>query len=141
MLFRETWFNLLLQEVTKTRNDMIQMESAVAERLGYLQRHKVAVVMDGRHITAPPPKNNRNNENSVKEYHYHWRLIKLSLLFQDMATFKIAALQKNLDQSVPVKDLDNLTKKYTDMTEKYRDILERSNSLVVSNEQSAGFEV
>ena len=55
--------------------------------------------------------------------------------------FKIAALQKNLDQSVPVKDLDNLTKKYTELTEKYRDMLERSNSLVVSHEASTGYEV
>ncbi len=52
------------QENGKLKNEMIEMETAVQERLSYLQRHK------------------------------------------DMATFKIASLQKALDDSVPAAELD-----------------------------------
>ena len=78
---------------------MISMETAVAERLGYLQRHK------------------------------------------DMATFKIAALQKQLEDSVTATELEAVNKQYTELTEKYRDMLERSNSLVARSEETSGFEV
>ncbi|ELU00323.1 hypothetical protein CAPTEDRAFT_217708, partial [Capitella teleta] len=87
------------QENTKVKTDMIAMETAVTERLGYLQRHK------------------------------------------DMATFKIAALQKSLEDSVPASDLEAANKQYTELTEKYRDMLERSNTLVARSEESSGFEV
>ena len=62
-------------------------------------------------------------------------------IVQDMAQFKTAALQKALDDSVPAADLDQANKKFTELTEKYRDLLDKSNSLVITNEQSAGFEV
>jgi centrosomal protein CEP290 len=75
------------------------METAVAERLGYLQRHK------------------------------------------DMATFKIAALQKQLEDSVSAAELEAVNKQYTELTEKYRDMLERSNTLVARSEETSGFEV
>lgn len=58
-----------------------------------------------------------------------------------MASFKIAALQKALDDSVPANDLETANRQYTELTEKYRDLLERSNSLVVRTEASQGFEV
>ncbi len=58
-----------------------------------------------------------------------------------MAQFKIAALQKALDNSVASDELDVANRQFTELTEKYRDLLDKSNSLVVSNEASAGFEV
>ena len=58
-----------------------------------------------------------------------------------MASFKIAALQKALDGAVPAADLEIANKQYTELTEKYRDLLDRSNTLVVRNEASQGFEV
>ncbi len=58
-----------------------------------------------------------------------------------MAAFKIAALQKALDESVPSNELDFANRQYTELTEKYRDLLEKSNNLVASSESSAGFEV
>ena len=45
-LFVPLWCGLtcvpIIQENTKLKNDMIAMEGAVAERLGYLQRYKVS---------------------------------------------------------------------------------------------------
>ena len=75
------------------------METAVQDRLSYLQRYK------------------------------------------DMASFKIASLQKSLDESVPSSELDLQNKKYTELTEKYRDLLDKSNNLVIHSEATSGFEV
>ena len=58
-----------------------------------------------------------------------------------MAAFKMAALQKALDDSVSAYDLDKANKEFTTLTEKYRDLLEKSNSLVARTEQTSGFEV
>ncbi|XP_042323113.1 centrosomal protein of 290 kDa isoform X2 [Sceloporus undulatus] len=50
--------------------------------------------------------------------------------FKDMATFKIAALQKVLDDSVPLNDLEVANKQYNELTAKYRDTLQKDNLLV-----------
>ena len=51
------------------------------------------------------------------------------------------SLQRQLDESVPVSDLENSTLKFQELTEKYRDLLERSNSMVAQAERESGFEV
>ncbi|XP_063165029.1 centrosomal protein of 290 kDa [Candoia aspera] len=50
--------------------------------------------------------------------------------FKEMATFKIAALQKVLDDSVPVNDLEMANKQYNELAAKYRDMLQKDNLLV-----------
>lgn len=47
-----------------------------------------------------------------------------------MAAYKIAALQKALDDSVPSSDLERANKQYTELTVKYRDMLQRDSRLV-----------
>lgn len=47
-----------------------------------------------------------------------------------MATFKIAALQKALDDSVPLNDLEMANKQYNELTAKYRDMLQKDNLLI-----------
>lgn len=47
-----------------------------------------------------------------------------------MAIFKIAALQKVLDNSVPLTELELSNKQYIELTAKYRDILQKDNMLV-----------
>ncbi|XP_062605847.1 centrosomal protein of 290 kDa-like, partial [Saccostrea cucullata] len=54
----------------------------------------------------------------------------IALLKKDMATFKMAALQKAIEDSVPAADLELMNKRYHDLTEKYRDTLEKGNTLV-----------
>ncbi|XP_013931170.1 PREDICTED: centrosomal protein of 290 kDa [Thamnophis sirtalis] len=49
---------------------------------------------------------------------------------KEMATFKIAALQKALDDSVPLNDLEMANKQYNDLTAKYRDMLQKDNLLI-----------
>uniref|UniRef100_UPI0037E88129 centrosomal protein of 290 kDa isoform X2 n=1 Tax=Semicossyphus pulcher TaxID=241346 RepID=UPI0037E88129 len=50
--------------------------------------------------------------------------------FKEMATYKIAALQKALDDSVPSSDLEKANKQYTELTVKYRDMLQRDSRLI-----------
>ncbi|XP_033101363.1 centrosomal protein of 290 kDa-like isoform X2 [Anneissia japonica] len=81
----------LRKESNRTHNEMVQMETAVTERLGYLQRHK------------------------------------------ESSQFKIAALQRALDDSVPADELNQLMRKFNDLTIKYRDVIETDNKLVTRN--------
>ncbi|KAM7003571.1 centrosomal protein of 290 kDa [Tautogolabrus adspersus] len=50
--------------------------------------------------------------------------------FKEMAAYKIAALQKALDDSVPSSDLEKANKQYTELTVKYRDMLQRDSRLI-----------
>lgn len=47
-----------------------------------------------------------------------------------MASFKIAALQKVLDGSVPLAELELANKQYNALTAKYRDMLQKDNALI-----------
>lgn len=47
-----------------------------------------------------------------------------------MAIFKIAALQKVMDNSVSLSELELANKQYNELTVKYRDILQKDNVLV-----------
>ncbi|OXB73557.1 UNVERIFIED_CONTAM: hypothetical protein H355_006566 [Colinus virginianus] len=50
--------------------------------------------------------------------------------YSEMASFKIAALQKVLDGSVPLSELELANKQYNALTAKYRDMLQKDNLLV-----------
>ncbi|XP_062440904.1 centrosomal protein of 290 kDa isoform X2 [Rhea pennata] len=50
--------------------------------------------------------------------------------FKEMASFKIAALQKVLDDCVPLSELELVNKQYNALTAKYRDILQKDNLLI-----------
>ncbi|XP_066505194.1 centrosomal protein of 290 kDa [Hoplias malabaricus] len=50
--------------------------------------------------------------------------------FKEMAAFKMAALQKALDDSVSSSELEKANKRYNDLTIKYRDLLQKDNHLV-----------
>uniref|UniRef100_A0A674I1K8 Centrosomal protein 290 n=1 Tax=Terrapene triunguis TaxID=2587831 RepID=A0A674I1K8_9SAUR len=50
--------------------------------------------------------------------------------FKEIASFKIAALQKGLDDSVPLSELELANKQYNELTAKYRDMLQKDNLLV-----------
>uniref|UniRef100_A0A8D1FPV0 Centrosomal protein 290 n=2 Tax=Sus scrofa TaxID=9823 RepID=A0A8D1FPV0_PIG len=50
--------------------------------------------------------------------------------YNEMAVFKIAALQKVIDNSVSLSELELANKQYNELTIKYRDILQKDNMLV-----------
>ncbi|MBN3326738.1 CE290 protein, partial [Atractosteus spatula] len=91
----------LRKENNRLKNEILEMNSAVADRIGYLQRYKLMLKCS---------------------YFLHH--------LQDMAAFKIAALQKALDNSVSSSELERANKQYNELTIKYRDTLQRDNQLV-----------
>ncbi|PWA24537.1 hypothetical protein CCH79_00011844 [Gambusia affinis] len=50
--------------------------------------------------------------------------------YKEMAAYKITALQKALDDSVPASELERANKHYTELTVKYRDVLQKDSLLV-----------
>ncbi|XP_041354240.1 centrosomal protein of 290 kDa-like [Gigantopelta aegis] len=60
--------------------------------------------------------------------------------YKDMSSFKMAALQKSLEDSVPSCDLDKVNRQYHELTEKYRDLLEKGNTLVSRAEAVVGLQ-
>ncbi|XP_054889786.1 centrosomal protein of 290 kDa isoform X3 [Poeciliopsis prolifica] len=50
--------------------------------------------------------------------------------YKEMAAYKITALQKALDDSVPASELERANKQYTELTVKYRDALQKDSLLV-----------
>ena len=47
-----------------------------------------------------------------------------------MAAYKMAALQRASEESVPSSELERANRQYTELTVKYRDMLQRDNHLV-----------
>lgn len=47
-----------------------------------------------------------------------------------MTAYKLAALQKALDESVPSSELERANKEFTELTVKYRDMLQRDGRLI-----------
>ncbi|XP_069485433.1 centrosomal protein of 290 kDa isoform X2 [Ambystoma mexicanum] len=78
----------LRKENCKLKTELTEMEFAVEDRIGYLQRYK------------------------------------------EMASFKIAAIQKALDDSIQLSELELANKHYNELTAKYRDMLQKDNLLV-----------
>lgn len=58
-----------------------------------------------------------------------------------MTSFKVAGLQKALDESVPASQLEAANKQFNELTEKYHHLLESSKSLVTVKEESSGYQV
>ncbi|KAF3855243.1 hypothetical protein F7725_023298 [Dissostichus mawsoni] len=56
--------------------------------------------------------------------------LRRSTLLKEMAAYKIAALQKALDDSVLSSELEKANKQYTELTVKYRDVLQRDSRLI-----------
>ncbi|XP_077373342.1 centrosomal protein of 290 kDa isoform X3 [Festucalex cinctus] len=52
------------------------------------------------------------------------------LRYKETAAYRMAALQKALDDSVPASDLEKANRQYTELTVKYRDVLQRDGLLV-----------
>ena len=60
---------------------------------------------------------------------------------QEASQFKIAALQRALDESVPSAELEAANRQYNELAAKYRDLLQTDNQLVSRNTQIDTLEV
>ena len=58
-----------------------------------------------------------------------------------MLQFKVASLQRLLDESVPSADLEKYARDYKELAVKYRDMLQNDNRLVARNARMDELEV
>ncbi|XP_051808594.1 centrosomal protein of 290 kDa isoform X2 [Acanthochromis polyacanthus] len=75
-------------------------------------------------------ENNKLRDDSIHMQTSVTQRIGYLQRYKEMAAYKIAALQKALDDSVPSADLERANKQYTELTVKYRDMLQRDGRLV-----------
>ncbi|XP_019400819.1 PREDICTED: centrosomal protein of 290 kDa isoform X3 [Crocodylus porosus] len=97
----------------------------VNERL--LTRQYTTILEMERHLRKENEKKKAEltlMETAVTEKFGHFQR------FKEMANFKITALQKILDSSVPLSELELANKQYNELTAKYRDMLQKDNLLV-----------
>ena len=50
--------------------------------------------------------------------------------YKETAGYKMAVLQRSLDESCPMSELETVNREYNELTAKYRDLLQRENTLV-----------
>ena len=50
--------------------------------------------------------------------------------YKETAGYKMAVLQRSLDESCPISELEMVNREYNELTAKYRDLLQRENILV-----------
>lgn len=60
---------------------------------------------------------------------------------QERAAYEVEVLQKALDDSVSLSELERANKQYTELTVKYRDLLQRDNHLIQRSNQLEHLEV
>uniref|UniRef100_A0A8C6HX23 Centrosomal protein 290 n=1 Tax=Mus spicilegus TaxID=10103 RepID=A0A8C6HX23_MUSSI len=127
-------YNNLLSALQMDSNEMKKMLSENSRKITVLQvneksliRQYTTLVEVERHLR----KENGKHRNDViaMEAEVTEKLGSLQR-FKEMATFKIAALQKVIDNSVSLSELELANKQYNELTTKYRDILQKDNMLV-----------
>lgn len=60
---------------------------------------------------------------------------------QERAAYEVEVLQKALDDSVSLSELERANKQYTELTVKYRDLLQRDSLLIQRSNQLEHLEV
>ncbi|KAK3096658.1 hypothetical protein FSP39_002154 [Pinctada imbricata] len=137
-------FDRLIETLSKDDVEVRRRLSEMTRRITVLRVNEKA--LSRRHNTMEEMEgqlrkeiNRYKNEMSAMEIAVQERLGYLQR-HKDMATFKIAALQKAIEDSVPSESLDHVNKKFHDLTEKYRDTLEKGNTLVTKAEAITGLE-
>ncbi|XP_028638864.1 centrosomal protein of 290 kDa [Grammomys surdaster] len=127
-------YSNLLSALQMDSNEMKKMLSENSRKITVLQvneksliRQYTTLVEMERHLR----KENGKHKNDIiaMEAEVTEKIGSLQR-FKEMATFKIAALQKVVDNSVSLSELELANKQYNELTTKYRDILQKDNLLV-----------
>ena len=58
-----------------------------------------------------------------------------------MSTYRVASLQKTLEDTVPASEMELANRQMNELTSKYRDLLQRENALVAQSNAVANLEV
>uniref|UniRef100_A0A8B9GX56 Centrosomal protein 290 n=1 Tax=Astyanax mexicanus TaxID=7994 RepID=A0A8B9GX56_ASTMX len=127
-------YNNWLEALEKDPVEMRRQVSEAARRTTVLRvneksltRQYTTLLEQEQHLRK---ENNKLKEDFVQMETAVTKRIGYLQRFKEMAAFKMAALQKALDDSVPSFELERANKQYNDLTIKYRDLLQKDNYLV-----------
>ncbi|KAL6033963.1 hypothetical protein STEG23_025729, partial [Scotinomys teguina] len=127
-------YNNLLNALQMDSNEMKKMLSENSRKISVLQVNEKSLVRQYTTLVEMERqlrKENKKHKNDLvsMEAEVTEKIGSLQR-FKEMATFKIAALQKVVDNSVSLSELELANKQYNELTTKYRDILQKDNMLV-----------
>ncbi|XP_049928433.1 centrosomal protein of 290 kDa isoform X1 [Epinephelus moara] len=127
-------FNELLDTLQKDPEEIRRQLSEVLRKSTVLKVNEKKLTR--RYSTLLEQEQHLRKENSkLREESSHMQVSVTQRIgylqrYKEMAAYKIAALQKALDDSVPSSDLEKANKQYTELTVKYRDMLQRDSRLI-----------
>ncbi|XP_049428981.1 centrosomal protein of 290 kDa [Epinephelus fuscoguttatus] len=127
-------FNELLDTLQKDPEEIRRQLSEVLRKSTVLKVNEKKLTR--RYSTLLEQEQHLRKENSkLREESSHMQASVTQRIgylqrYKEMAAYKIAALQKALDDSVPSSDLEKANKQYTELTIKYRDMLQRDSRLI-----------
>ncbi|CAN9498923.1 unnamed protein product [Ophioblennius macclurei] len=127
-------FNELLDTLQKHPEEVRRQLSEAFRRLTVLKvnekkltRRYTTLLEQEQHLRK---ENNRLRDESTEMQTAYTQRTGVLQRYKEMAAYKIAALQKALDGSVPSSDLERANRQYTELTVKYRDMLQRDSRLI-----------
>ncbi|XP_071313277.1 centrosomal protein of 290 kDa isoform X2 [Trachinotus anak] len=127
-------FNELLDTLQKDPQEIKRHLSEVLRKMTVLKVNEKKLTR--RYTTLLEQEQHLRKENSkLRDESSHMQASVTQRIgylqrYKEMAAYKIAALQKALDDSVPSSDLEKANKQYTELTVKYRDTLQRDSRLI-----------
>nr|XP_033491058.1 centrosomal protein of 290 kDa isoform X2 [Epinephelus lanceolatus] len=127
-------FNELLDTLQKDPEEIRRQLSEVLRKSTVLKVNEKKLTR--RYSTLLEQEQHLRKENSkLREESSHMQASVTQRIgylqrYKEMAAYKITALQKALDDSVPSSDLEKANKQYTELTVKYRDMLQRDSRLI-----------
>ncbi|XP_040893439.1 centrosomal protein of 290 kDa isoform X2 [Toxotes jaculatrix] len=127
-------FNELLDTLQKDPEEIRRQLSEALRKLTVLRVNEKKLTR--RYTTLLEQEQHLRKENSkLRDESSHMQASVTQRIgylqrYKEMAAYKIAALQKALDDSVPSSDLEKANKQYTELTVKYRDMLQWDSRLI-----------
>ncbi|XP_042119236.2 centrosomal protein of 290 kDa isoform X3 [Peromyscus maniculatus bairdii] len=127
-------YNNLLNALQMDSNEMKKMLSENSRKITVLQVNEKSLIRQYTTLVEMErqlrKENGKHKNDLVSMEAEVTEKIGSLQRFKEMATFKIAALQKVVDNSVSLSELELANKQYNELTTKYRDILQKDNMLV-----------
>ncbi|XP_036025462.1 centrosomal protein of 290 kDa [Onychomys torridus] len=127
-------YNNLLSALEMDSNEMKKMLSENSRKITVLQVNEKSLIRQYTTLVEMErqlrKENGKHKNDLVSMEAEVTEKIGSLQRFKEMATFKIAALQKVVDNSVSLSELELANKQYNELTTKYRDILQKDNMLV-----------
>uniref|UniRef100_A0A4W3I2B1 Centrosomal protein 290 n=1 Tax=Callorhinchus milii TaxID=7868 RepID=A0A4W3I2B1_CALMI len=114
-------------EMKKRLADIVRKSTVLHVNEKSLTRRYTTLLEMEQHLRKE--NNKLRNDNIAMEVAVSERIGYLQR-FKDVAAFKTAALQKALEESVPISDMERANAQYNELTAKYRDLLQKDNLLV-----------